>query len=93
MIRHQFRQIAKCKIAFFGIVVHFNLQILKIIHLVCLSFWDISRDPGFRISISVQKMWPLDAADLVHADLYQTEKNAPAKDPVYIKFFWKILKM
>ena len=25
-----------------------------------LSFWDISRDPGFRISISVQKMWPLD---------------------------------
>ena len=58
MIRHQFRQIAKCKIAFFGIVVHFNLQILKIIHLVCLSFWGISRHPGFRISISVQKMWP-----------------------------------
>ena len=43
---------------FFCIIVHFNLQILKIIHLVCLSFWDISRDPDFRISISVQKMWP-----------------------------------
>ena len=38
--------------------IHFNLQILKIIHLVCLTVWDISRDPGFRTPISVHKMWP-----------------------------------
>ena len=45
--------------AFFGIIVNFSLQILKSIHLVCLSFWDLSRDPGFRIFISVEKMWAL----------------------------------
>ena len=44
--------------AFYGIIVHFSLQILKSIHLVCLSFWDTSCDPEFRILISVQKMWP-----------------------------------
>ena len=26
--------------------------------MVCLSFWDMSCDPEFRILISVQKMWP-----------------------------------
>ena len=44
---------------FFGTIVHFSLQSLKSIHLVCLSFWDMSCDPGFRILISVQKMFPL----------------------------------
>ena len=58
LTKHQFCQIAKCKIAFFGVIVHFALQILKIIHLVCLSFWNIPRDPGFRILISVHKIWP-----------------------------------
>ena len=54
-----FAKMPSAKITFFfGIIVHFDLQILKMIHLVCLSFWDISSDPGFRISISVQKMWP-----------------------------------
>ena len=51
-------KLPSAKITFFGIIVHFDLQILKMVHLVCLSFWDISSDPGFRISISVQKMWP-----------------------------------
>ena len=32
----------------------------KFKHLVCLSFWDISRDPGFRIFNPVEKIWPLD---------------------------------
>ena len=40
----------------FGVTVNFSLQILKSKHLVFLSFWDISRDPEFRISNSVQKM-------------------------------------
>ena len=44
--------------AFFGMIVHFSHQILKSIHLVCLSFWDMSCDPEFRILISVQKMCP-----------------------------------
>ena len=45
--------------AFFGIIVNRSLQILKSIHLVCLSFWDISRDPGFRIFILTHKFWTL----------------------------------
>ena len=44
--------------SFFWYDIHFDLQTLKIIHLVCFSFCDILRDPGFRISISVQKMCP-----------------------------------
>ena len=48
----------QCQMAFFGMIVHFSHQILKSIHLVCLSFWDMSCDPEFRILISVQKMWP-----------------------------------
>ena len=44
---------------FFGIIVKFSLQILKSIHLVCLSFWDISRDPGFGIFILTHKFWVL----------------------------------
>ena len=47
------------QIAFFGIIVHFSLQILKSIHLVFLSFWDMSCDLQFRILISVQKMCPI----------------------------------
>ena len=42
---------------FFGIIVNFSLQILKSIHLVCLSFWDISIDPGFRIFILTHELW------------------------------------
>ena len=44
--------------AFFCIILHFSLQTLKSIHLVCLSFRDMSCDPEFRILISVQKMCP-----------------------------------
>ena len=44
---------------FFGIILNFRIEILKSKHLVCLSFWDISRDSGFRIYISMEKMWPL----------------------------------
>ena len=54
---------------FFGIIVHFSLQKLKSKHLVCLSFWDMSCDLQFRISISVQKMCPL-----MH---HQTSSRAP----------------
>ena len=42
-----------------GVLVNLFIQKLKSEHLDCLSFWDVSRDPGFRILISVQKMWPL----------------------------------
>ena len=35
------------------------IQKLKIKHIVCLSFWDISRDPGFRIFILTHKFWAL----------------------------------
>ena len=40
-----------------GITVNFNLQILKSKHLVCLSFWDISRDSRAKIYLSMEKMW------------------------------------
>ena len=46
------------------VIVHFNLQILKIISLDCFSFGDMSHDPGFMIWISVQKMWPLFMVEL-----------------------------
>ena len=44
---------------FFGIIVT-AFKYWKCKHLVCLSFWDISRDPGFRIFNPVEKIWPLD---------------------------------
>ena len=41
--KHQFCQIAKCQMAFFGITVNFIIQRLKSKHLVCLSFlwWQV----------------------------------------------------
>ena len=53
---NNFAKLPSAKWIFFGIIVHFSLQILKSIYLVCLSFWDMSCDPEFRILISVQKM-------------------------------------
>ena len=41
------------------VLVNLTIQKLKSKHFVCLSFWDISCDPGFRILISMQKMWPI----------------------------------
>ena len=44
------------KMVFWSIL---SLKKWKSKHLLCLSFWDMSCDPEFRILISVQKMWPL----------------------------------
>ena len=41
-----------------GVLVELIIQKWKSRHLVCLSSWDMSCDPEFRILISMQKMWP-----------------------------------
>ena len=41
---------------------NFSLQILKSKKLVCLNFWDISRDPRANIYLSMETMW----AHMVH---------------------------
>ena len=53
-----FAKLPSAKWLFFVEIVHFSIQILKSMHIVCLSFWDMSCDPEFRILISVQKMCP-----------------------------------
>ena len=68
-----------------GILVNLITKKWKSKHLLCLSVWDMSCDPEFRILISVQKMRALSAADLVHGDFCRTKKNAQAKDLVYIE--------
>ena len=45
--------------AFFGITVNFSLQIFKSKNLICLSFWDISRDSRAKIYLSMEKMWAI----------------------------------
>jgi hypothetical protein len=43
--------LAICQI---GVLVHFIIQKLKSEHLVCLSFWDISRDSRAKIYLSIK---------------------------------------
>ena len=42
-----------------GVLVNLIIQKLKSKHLVCLSFWDISRDSWAKIYLSMEKMWAL----------------------------------
>ena len=58
-----------------GVLVNLIIQKLKSKHLVCLSFWDMSCDPEFRILISVQKMWPYGSSKSAKIVLFANRKN------------------
>ena len=70
-----FAKLPSAKWLFFGTTVNFSLQILKSKHLVCLSFWDISRDSRANIYLLMQKMWAIVPLLLISASFIHKFKE------------------
>ena len=82
--KHQFCQIFKCQMAFFGITVNFITQKLKSKHLVCLSFlwWQVffegTRENIFHI-FRVSVLWVGQCLRIVPKIVHKSTKNCPQK--------------